>query len=245
VISFQARTRHSLSQPGSGISRAIRLVLSGLSGGQTERGSIGELGAERLERAISNCTPWRPCQLCVHDEPVGAEGRRPSVHDGVEDHRAVASGPSRHSAEGSETGRERAAARVRAGPPGRGDLHARWDTGVRAHEAMGRSPPRPPTGPALGQLVESRTDRPSVAGGLHEIAKHLEDDIARVDANRVLYTNLERTSSASSDWDPSTTSISIVLRADTTSTISGRVVVRGVHQVAQLNSLLGNGRART
>src|SRR3990170_4741738 len=81
-------------------------------------------------------------------------------------HRAVASGPSNHSAEGSEAGRERAAARVRAGPPGRRDLHARWDTGARAGDAVERSPPRPPTGPALGQLVESRADRPSVAGGL-------------------------------------------------------------------------------
>ena len=79
---------------------------------------------------------------------------------------AVARGAAREPPEGREARHQRRAARVRAGSARRRDRQARRRAGAGPDGALHRSSTRPPSGPALGEVVESGADREPAPGRL-------------------------------------------------------------------------------
>ena len=80
--------------------------------------------------------------------------------------RAVEGGAAGASPEDCEVGRQRSAARLRAGSPGRRDPHRRRDTGGRAGHDLEGPQQASASGPAVGDIVEPGTDRQPVADRL-------------------------------------------------------------------------------
>ena len=107
--------------------------------------------------------PWdrSPHRSFTIDDFAGASPQRldsQSLGDLSGDDRAVARRTARQPPQGGQARRGRWAAGVRAGPPGRHDRQTRRRAGARARCGVHRPTPRPPSGSALGQVLEPRAD---------------------------------------------------------------------------------------
>jgi len=129
-----------------------------------ERDEIAILHAQGV--SVRGISPSRPCRV------DGLEGAAPERIDTQSrdrvpsDDGAVARRATREPPEGLEAGRERAAARVRAGSARRKDRQAGRRAGARAGRAVWRPTAGSSSGSPLGEGVESGADRESAPGRL-------------------------------------------------------------------------------
>src|SRR4051812_19790738 len=141
---------------------------------------------EAALRAISVVRGARGARAVSRAGPGGTGGGSPAGAGGLEDlagaapqrrharrwpglpgdDRAVARRTGRPPPEASETGGQRGAAEICAGPAGRRGRYLRRGCPLRAGRSLERPPAKASEEPAVGQGVEPAADRPAVAARL-------------------------------------------------------------------------------